>query len=1182
MLNMFGQKVIGPCTINGINLGVGKKTGIACFNQTWCSKHWMAAPLAKSAFRHTKGMLFCCNPGTFYNSSRGRKFVGYSIADLPQEFICDSCPIGKFTNSVGIDNSCKSCPIGYHQNERGLQYCFKCPAGKYVNEQGSPECFQCSVNDFQNSPGKNFCKSCPAGYANIEMGSTSCNAVPPGSYYLHGKVYECDPGYFCSGLDAKQLECRPGTYAAVARSTSCTNCAPGKFSNNKSTVVCQDCNRNEYQPDPRDHTYCAKCPAGWLSDVGSTKCQSCEAGKYSSIIGQACKICSAGLYRSSGGDATKCFLCPAGFASAEGSVKCEICGAGQYSQIAGGDCKLCNVGQYRSSNMVDVTTCQSCEAGYYQSDVGQTSCLPCVQGEFLDIVGGNSCKLCSPSTYVSHKGRKIPCSNCPTGWSSAAGSAKCQACGAGTFGHGCQLCPLGYARNGTDHDATQCRLCKLGETTTLIGAASCERCDVGKFGSSKGFCTSCAAGTFQDTKGESACQKCPVDRFGREVGKSSLADCEKCATDRTTGLFVGRTSNVECMCKKKEYYTSDGGDCVACIEGANCSARDGLLISDLLPLPGYFLSSNNVSREFYFLNCASQEAYGEKVRAQEVCLGGSADPHFMCLEGYDGPLCMTCAVDYVRRSKECIKCVGGSSMVAAFAPIGIFSLIIFFFVFICMCRIKSDDDDDSDNDEKTNLTAVTPISVVAPELGFEDQQMAKTKMLRDWSLEKNQNIEKEEREKKEKMKEEKEKKKKNLKTKEQKQKDNVAAIKEKKGLHHHLSHRGISAARSLKNARRMKSMNNKQKAASNVMSRSKVIIGWMQIVGSMSATFESIPWPSNLLEFNMQLGVIINVDIGAFFSLSSCKMSIPYLESYVLRLSLLVCLCIAVLTCYAICWCMWGRKNPMKAFKQRTMTIKLLLATVLFLYPSICMKTFTSLRCKTLPFATASGSLRVLSQDWSIDCDSAEFLFFWKPLISSVIVLVVVGVPVLILTILIINRKHLHDVKSSQHHRVVMQFGSLFVPYDDEFWWFEVVVIIEKMILTGALAVVGDGTPVQTLLALLTAFVYMMVVLKTAPFKHDTDDLLSYVTSLQLCLTFLAALVLQMDVGSKNQFDSKIIGIVLIILNVVCLVLMVISLVFALAPLVKSLCCKKKNADTKDGKPDEEDDDEMEGGMEGF
>ena len=109
-----------------------------------------------------------------------------------------------------------------------------------------------------------------------------------------------------------------------------------------------------------------------------------------------------------------------------------------------------------------------------------------------------------------------------------------------------------------------------------------------------------------------------------------------------------------------------------------------------------------------------------------------------------------------------------------------------------------------------------------------------------------------------------------------------------------------------------------------------------------------------------------------------------------------------------------------------------------------------------------------------------------------------------------------------------------------------------------------------------------MVVLKTAPFKHDTDDLLSYVTSLQLCLTFLAALVLQMDVGT-SEFDSEAIGWILISINVICLLLMIISLTIALAPLCKSLCCKKKEAETKDGKPgDEEEDDDVDGGMEGF
>ena len=46
------------------------------------------------------------------------------------------------------------------------------------------------------------------------------------------------------------------------------------------------------------------------------------------------------------------------------------------------------------------------------------------------------------------------------------------------------------------------------------------------------------------------------------------------------------------------------------------------------------------------------------------------------------------------------------------------------------------------------------------------------------------------------------------------------------------------------------------------------------------------------------------------------------------------------------------------------------------------------------------------------------------------------------------------------------------------------------------MCLVADGSPVQTLAALIVTFFYMMFVLKTAPFLHDNDDLLSFVTSL--------------------------------------------------------------------------------------
>ena len=154
---------------------------------------------------------------------------------------------------------------------------------------------------------------------------------------------------------------------------------------------------------------------------------------------------------------------------------------------------------------------------------------------------------------------------------------------------------------------------------------------------------------------------------------------------------------------------------------------------------------------------------------------------------------------------------------------------------------------------------------------------------------------------------------------------------------------------------------------------------------------------------------------------------------------------------------------------------------------------------------------------------------------------------------------------------------------EEEYWYFEVFVILEKMVLTGGMCLVADGSTVQTVVAFLVSFVYMMFVLRTTPFLHDNDDVLSFATSLQLVLTFLGALLLQMiqaiatakkarpnceteamdTTNSMEQFHPKTIGYFLIVINVLCLILMVFSLMAAFGPLVKEYCCKKKSNTTK-------------------
>ena len=225
------------------------------------------------------------------------------------------------------------------------------------------------------------------------------------------------------------------------------------------------------------------------------------------------------------------------------------------------------------------------------------------------------------------------------GWSSEVGSAKCIACGAGTFGIGCQICPMGFARQREDDDATQCRQCKLGETTAIKGAAKCDTCDAGTFGNTQGVCsecpsgfyqntkgktrcvkcqvgesfdnvqtscrkcetgrfgnqtfhcTDCPTGQYQDGKGETECNECDVDTYLNEKGKASKADCAACSKDKSTGTSTGNIDQSACLCKRTEYYQHDTFECRDCPSGADCSTRDGTSLSELFAKPGYYRPS---------------------------------------------------------------------------------------------------------------------------------------------------------------------------------------------------------------------------------------------------------------------------------------------------------------------------------------------------------------------------------------------------------------------------------------------------------------------------------------------------------------------------------------------------------------------------------------------------------------
>ena len=82
------------------------------------------------------------------------------------------------------------------------------------------------------------------------------------------------------------------------------------------------------------------------------------------------------------------------------------------------------------------------------------------------------------------------------------------------------------------------------------------------------------------------------------------------------------------------------------------------------------------------------------------------------------------------------------------------------------------------------------------------------------------------------------------------------------------------------------------------------------------------------------------------------------------------------------------------------------------------------------------------------------------------------------------------------------------------------------MMLTGAMVVISPGTSFQVLAGLLIAIIYMLSVLKIAPFLEDADDWLSFTTSVQLVLTLLMGLILKLNAKDypENSVGEFLIG----------------------------------------------------------
>merc|ERR1711865_744298 len=140
---------------------------------------------------------------------------------------------------------------------------------------------------------------------------------------------------------------------------------------------------------------------------------------------------------------------------------------------------------------------------------------------------------------------------------------------------------------------------------------------------------------------------------------------------------------------------------------------------------------------------------------------------------------------------------------------------------------------------------------------------------------------------------------------------------------------------------------------------------------------------------------------------------------------------------------------------------------------------------------------------------------------------------------------------------------------EPKYWYFEIIIIIHKCIMTGAMVIVENGTPLQPLIAMLLQMIFLLVVLKLAPYNDDLDDWSSFVCSLALTLTTLAGFLLMISnknlapiLSNEPQKEMNILTTSLIGINALCFMYEMVVIGYVIC---QEKCAKRNKSGVKNG-----------------
>jgi Transient receptor potential (TRP) ion channel len=173
-----------------------------------------------------------------------------------------------------------------------------------------------------------------------------------------------------------------------------------------------------------------------------------------------------------------------------------------------------------------------------------------------------------------------------------------------------------------------------------------------------------------------------------------------------------------------------------------------------------------------------------------------------------------------------------------------------------------------------------------------------------------------------------------------------------------------------------------------------------------------------------------------------------------------------------------------------------------------------------------------LRADYSIQCGTLkhDLYQYYAYLMIAVCPL---GIPVMYSWLLYTTEEHHNSAEDDQRKHIPELKATKFLwkSYSKDFYYWEVIECVRRLLLTGAVVFIVPGTAAQAAIACVMAVLTMVVALYYKPHYDRLDGQIYTGGSVIIFLSMFLSLAMRTDVSNETHHSQNVFAIVLVVLN---------------------------------------------------